>query len=104
MNEWIRVCRADEIEEEDLLRWDHGDHRYAIYNTKKGFYATDGYCTHEKQHLEEGLVIGMTVECPLHQGRFDIATGKALSPPVCENLKTYPIILKDGSVYIQLGN
>jgi 3-phenylpropionate/trans-cinnamate dioxygenase ferredoxin subunit len=56
--EWHLVCAAEEIDEEDVRRFNHGGHSYAVYNTTSGFYATDGYCTHEKAHLGRGLVIG----------------------------------------------
>ncbi len=102
MAEWVRVCSADEIDEEDLIGFDHDDRTFAVYNTEKGFFATDGLCTHEEQHLEEGLVIGMVIECPLHQGRFDIESGKALSAPVCEDLNTYPVKVEDGDLFIQI--
>ena len=102
MSEWIKVCAADDIEEEDLVRWDQGERSFAVYRTEKGYFATDGMCTHEAQHLEDGLVIGMVIECPLHGGRFDIPTGKALSAPVCIDLKTYPVKVEDGRVLVQL--
>ena len=103
MNDWIRVCAADEIDEEDLSRIDHAGRTFCVYNTEKGFYATSGHCTHEEQHLEDGMVIGTVIECPLHQGRFDIVTGKALSAPVCDDLKTYPVKLENGDVFIDLA-
>ena len=31
------------------------------------------------------------IECPMHQGIFNIKSGEALSPPACEDLKTYPV-------------
>ena len=102
MSDWIRVCAADDIDEEDLIRFDHGNRTFAVYNTEKGFFATDGYCTHEAQHLEDGMVIGSIIECPLHQGRFDIPTGKALSAPVCVDLQTYPVKLEDETLFIRL--
>ena len=49
---WIRACASVDIGEEDLIRFDHGDKTYCIYNTPKGFYATDGMCTHEEEHLQ----------------------------------------------------
>ena len=102
MSTWIHACATDDIEDEDLIRWDHDDHAYAIYNTGKGFFATDGHCTHEKQHLEDGLVIDCVIECPLHGGRFDICTGKALSAPCTVDLQTYPVRVEDGQIYIGL--
>lgn len=103
MSNWIRVCGDRDIDEEDLIRFDHEGRTYVVYNTKKGYFASDGHCTHEEQHLEDGLVIGTVIECPLHQGRFDIPTGKALSAPVCVDLKTYPVKLEDGSIFISLA-
>ncbi len=99
---WILACATDDIDEEDLIRFDHGDKTYCIYNTPKGFYATAGNCTHEEEHLEFGMVIGTVIECPLHQGRFDIPSGRALSAPVCVNLKTYAVKIENGDIYIQL--
>ena len=52
MSDWILACACDDIDEEDLIRWDHNGHAYAIYNTDSGFYCTDGMCTHEEEHLE----------------------------------------------------
>jgi 3-phenylpropionate/trans-cinnamate dioxygenase ferredoxin subunit len=48
------------------------------------------------------MVIGTVIECPLHQGRFDVITGRALSAPVCVNLKTYPVKLEDGAVWVEI--
>ena len=98
---WHHVGPADDIDEEDVMRFDLGDKTYAIYNTDDGFFATDGLCTHEDQHLADGLVIDDVIECPLHQGRFHIPTGKAKSAPVCIDLKTYPVQVVDGEIYLQ---
>lgn len=57
--------------------------------------------THQQQLLAQGLVIGTVIECPLHQGRFDIVTGNALSPPVCVDLTTYPVMVENGAVFIR---
>jgi len=102
MTQWVHACATDDIDEEDVIRFDHGDQTYAIYNTDNGFFATAGHCTHEVQHLEDGLVIGNVIECPLHQGRFNIETGKALSAPVCVDLVTFPVKVEGDEVYIQL--
>ena len=99
---WHLVGPADDIDEEDVMRFDLGDRSFAVYNTEKGFFATDGICTHEEQHLADGLVVGTVIECPLHQGRFDIPTGRAKSAPVCVDLKTYPVKVEAGQLFIQV--
>ncbi|MCA0755936.1 Rieske 2Fe-2S domain-containing protein [Paenibacillus sp. N4] len=99
---WIEACAADAVEVEDVIRFDFEDRTYAIYRTENGdYYATDGFCTHEKIHLSNGLVMGSVIECPKHNGRFDIPTGKAKRAPVCVDLKTYPVKVEAGKVYIQ---
>ena len=104
MSDWHRVCGADEIDEEDVMRFDHGERTFAVYNTAQGFFATDGFCTHEEAHLADGLVIDDMIECPMHQGRFHIPSGAAKTAPVCVDLKTYPVKVEDGDVFIQIPN
>jgi 3-phenylpropionate/trans-cinnamate dioxygenase ferredoxin subunit len=101
---WVLACAVDDIDEEDLMRFDHADKTYCIYKTPEGIYATDGMCTHEEEHLEFGFVIDTVIECPLHQGRFDIPTGKALGAPVCVDLKTYAVKQENGSIYLNVGS
>ena len=75
---WIRACSTDDIEEEDVARFDHGGRTFAIYHAPDGkFFATDGLCTHEQVHLADGLVMDYIIECPKHNGRFDYRTGAA---------------------------
>lgn len=100
--EWIEACRADEIEREDVIRFDYSDRSFAIYRTDRNdYYATDGYCTHGKFHLSDGLVMGNIIECPKHNGRFDVTTGQAKRAPVCVDLRTYPVKVEAGKVFIK---
>jgi len=102
MADKLYVCRSEDLDEEDLIRFDHKGRTFCIYHTPDGFFATDGYCTHEEEHLEDGIVIGNVIECPLHQGRFDVRTGKALSAPACIDLKTFPVTVSGNEIYISL--
>ncbi|WP_034996854.1 MocE family 2Fe-2S type ferredoxin [Beijerinckia mobilis] len=100
---WILACMVDDIEEEDVIRFDHGDRTFAIYRSiKDEYFATDGMCTHEHVHLADGLLMGYIIECPKHNGRFDCRTGQAKGAPVSVNLRTYPVKVEDGRVMIQV--
>ena len=101
-NNWILVGTADNVEVEDIIRFDHNDKTFCVYKLEDGFYATDGICTHEAVHLEDGLVMDNEIECPMHQGVFHIKTGEAISPPACDDLKTYPVKVEDNNIYIQI--
>lgn len=99
---WYFVQNTDGIEDEDVIRFDHEDKTFCIYKLEDGFYATDGICTHEAVHLEDGLVMDDEIECPMHQGAFNIKSGKAISPPACDDLKTYPVKVEENKIYIQI--
>lgn len=103
MTEWINACAVEDIEAEDVLRFDHNDRTFAIYRSPDGaFFATDGLCTHEHVHLADGLVMGNIIECPKHNGQFDYRTGHAKRAPVCENLQTYEVDVQNGRVMLRL--
>jgi 3-phenylpropionate/trans-cinnamate dioxygenase ferredoxin subunit len=103
MPNWVRICARDDIEAEDVARFDHGGRTFAIYHSPGGeFFATDGLCTHERVHLADGLVIDHIIECPKHGGRFDYRTGAAMRPPACVNLATYPVKVEGDDVLIEI--
>lgn len=103
MNDWIEACGADEVETEDVIRFDCGDRTFAIYRSPDdAYYCTDGLCTHEQVHLSDGLVIDHVIECPKHNGQFDYRTGEARRAPVCVNLATYPVKVENGRVLVQI--
>lgn len=102
MSPWIEVGPFEDIDDEDVMRFDHGGRTYAVYRVENRVYATDGLCTHEQVHLCDGLVMDHVIECPKHNGRFDIRNGHALGAPVCVNLKTYPAKVEGGIVFVQL--
>ncbi|TGV63164.1 Rieske family ferredoxin, partial [Mesorhizobium sp. M00.F.Ca.ET.149.01.1.1] len=78
MAEWVEACAVDDVDEEDVIRFDHGGRTFAIYRSPDdAFFATDGFCTHEKAHLADGLVMDDIIECPKHNGRFNYKTGQA---------------------------
>ena len=104
MPQWIDVCAAADIAEEDVLRFDKDGRTFALYRSMDNkYYATDGLCTHEQVHLADGLVIDNIIECPKHNGRFDYRTGAAKGAPVCVDLKTYPVKVEGGRVLLEIG-
>jgi 3-phenylpropionate/trans-cinnamate dioxygenase ferredoxin subunit len=100
---WIDVCDAEDVDLEDVIRFDVAERTFAVYRAADGdVFATDGLCTHEQVHLADGLVIDDTIECPKHNGRFNYQTGAALRAPVCDALATYPTRLTNGRIEIEV--
>ena len=98
--EWHRVAKTGEIAADEPLAVRVGDHMIALYSVDGAFYATHDVCTHEFATLSEGFVEGDVIECPLHAGTFHIPTGKALSPPVTDDLRTYPVKVEGDDIYV----
>lgn len=102
--EWVAVCALSDLEEEDVISLDHEGQTYAIYRLRGDrFYGTDGICTHEFAYLADGLVIDEVIECPMHNGRFDVTSGRALRAPACDDLRTYPVERRGEHLYIRVG-
>ncbi|MDB5550466.1 MAG: Rieske (2Fe-2S) domain protein MocE subfamily [Rhizobium sp.] len=99
-SEWVHAAEAHALASEDAMRFNHKGQCIAVYNLSGDFYATAGICTHEHAFMSEGYIDGGTIECPLHQGLFNIRTGAALSPPVTKNLKTFKTKVENGQVYV----
>jgi len=104
MANWTRACDVDDVENEDVIAAVIDDVHYAIYRSPDDeYFATDGFCTHERFLLADGLVMDNIIECPKHNGRFDYTTGEGKGAPICEDLKTYPVSVEDGVVFVDLG-
>ena len=100
---WIETCAAEEIEREDVIRFDCGERTFAIYRSADDrYFATQGLCTHRQVHMAGGFVMDQIIECPKHNGRFDFTTGKAQGAPACVDLQTYPVKVEAGKVFLRL--
>ncbi len=100
---WIDACSTDDIEAEEVIRFDHEGRSFAIYRgPADDYFCTDGLCTHEEVHLADGLVMEYSIECPKHASMFDYRTGEVETPPACEDLNTYPTKVENGRVMIEI--
>ena len=99
---WIAIARVGDVEPSDVRRCEVQDQCIALFNIDGKLYATADICTHAHAHLSDGYVDGDTIECPLHQGLFHIPTGRAMSPPVTEDIRTYPVRIEGDDVLITL--
>lgn len=105
MSELVELFPAAELEEDEIRQAHLPDGTaIAVYNADGEFYATHDMCTHEDASLSEDgeIVDGCIVECGWHMGQFDLKTGKACMSPCNIDIRTYPITLKDGVVYVEV--
>lgn len=99
---WIDLAAQDEVPEEDVLGIDRNGQSIALYQVEGEVFATDNICTHGHARLCDGFLEGFEIECPLHQGKFDIRNGQPLCEPVTEPIRTYPVRIEGGRVFVAL--
>jgi nitrite reductase/ring-hydroxylating ferredoxin subunit len=88
---------ADELQPGQVRRIDIGDATYLLCRPAPDLYAlTDGLCTHGHALLADGHLDGYVIECPKHNGRFDVRTGEPVRRPVKIPLTTHRVDVVDG--------
>nr|WP_067297414.1 non-heme iron oxygenase ferredoxin subunit [Marinobacterium profundum] len=86
---WITAASLADIPDDDVIGITINGHPIALYKFGGEVFATDNVCTHGQALLSDGFLEDGEIECPLHQGRFCIKSGKAMCDPLTENIKSY---------------
>lgn len=102
MSNWIDVAAEADVFDGAGIAVTVQGREIALFGTEGAVYASDNACTHGPARLCEGWLEGHEVECPLHQGRFDLRTGEATFGPACEPLAVWPVKIEAGRVWVQL--
>jgi anthranilate 1,2-dioxygenase ferredoxin subunit len=103
MSDWKDVGAAADFNEDEPCAVSPDGEAIAIFRLGEELFALHDLCTHERVPLSEGFVENGCVECPLHQGLFDIRTGQARKAPCVTPVRTYPLRIVDGRVEINVS-
>ncbi|MEW2397228.1 bifunctional 3-phenylpropionate/cinnamic acid dioxygenase ferredoxin subunit [Streptomyces sp. NPDC046862] len=98
---WTRACAVAELPEDEGLKLATVPVT-SVFAAEGEVFCIDDTCTHETFSLADGWVEGCAVECSLHMAKFDLRTGKALSPPAYRPVATHPVSCVDGVVFVAL--
>jgi p-cumate 2,3-dioxygenase ferredoxin subunit len=98
------LCRTGDLGPGEILPGTLPDgSKVAIYNVDNTYYVTSDLCTHGESSLsEEGMLDGYVVECGWHMGQFDVRTGEPKTRPCTIPLQTYPVVIIDGQVHVEV--
>jgi len=72
-----------------------------VYLIDGTYYAIEDRCSHDDGPLCEGDREGFEIECPRHGAHFDLRSGKALTLPATEDVDTYPVVVRDGEIFVE---
>jgi nitrite reductase/ring-hydroxylating ferredoxin subunit len=100
----IALCRVGDVESGCALRVEAGGRVLAVFNVDGEFFVTDDACTHGPGALSEGYLENDIIECDFHGGRFNVRTGEVVGPPCMVPVKTYPAVIGQDTVFIELSD
>ena len=89
--EWRFAAKVADFEPGDAISIQFGRVQIGIFCVSGEFFAIDNRCSHAAATLADGYLDGEVIECPLHQGLFNVRTGKALCSPALKAVATYPV-------------
>jgi nitrite reductase (NADH) small subunit len=106
--QWQLACKVEDVPKDGGACALINGEQIAIYNfDRRGeWYATQNLCPHKQQMALSRGMIGTTanepkVACPFHKKTFSLQTGACLSGDEYQ-IKTYPIKIENGDVYIEI--
>ena len=97
---WHRVANRATLVPNEPLAVEIDGKLIGVYLVGDAVHAIGNLCTHEYAILTDGFVEGDVVECPIHQARFSITSGKALSEPAVVDVPTYPVKVEGDDVFV----
>lgn len=95
-----KLCDFDDLDEDEPLRAEIDGFAYAVFKVGEMVFVTADLCSHGPGLLSEGYVENCQVECPFHQGKFDLRTGMPTEPPCEVPIATWTPVVEDGCVFI----
>jgi nitrite reductase (NADH) small subunit len=97
---FVKVAAVSEMPEGEMKIFCGG--RVAVANVEGRFHAFDNICPHAEGPLGEGFLDGRTVECPWHNGRWDITTGKGLTAFATTDIVVFDVRVVGGEIEVKL--
>jgi nitrite reductase (NADH) small subunit/3-phenylpropionate/trans-cinnamate dioxygenase ferredoxin subunit len=103
MAEFVRVAGAGDVPAGEMLIVQVDGDDVVLANVDGQIYAFGGECTHRGGPLGEGILEGDIVECPWHQGRFNVKTGDVVEAPPESPIATYQVQVDGDDIKIAKG-
>ena len=95
------ACRIDDVPLGEGRSITLDGRRIAIFRSAAGWFALDAACPHRGGPLADGIVCDNAVICPLHDRRYDLASGAALNADAAVTAHT--VQLQGARVFVTLA-
>jgi nitrite reductase/ring-hydroxylating ferredoxin subunit len=100
----LRVGSLAEVRERERMVVEHGAHEILVVALGQEIFAIGNICSHAEVWLDEGDLHPETgeIECPMHEGRFDLRTGRATALPCERPVPSYAVTIVGNDVLVTL--
>ncbi len=98
--EWVTVAKVGELAEGEMMMVEANNEEILLALVEGNYYAMDNWCTHTGGMLDQGFLIGYEVECPIHEGRFDLRTGEPTQFPAEEPMTPYAVRVEGDEILV----
>lgn len=99
---WVKTIATAAVDAEGVAKAQAGGQRLALYAVEGDYFATSDICSHGQAFLSDGYLDGHLIECPLHQGLFDVRTGAPAGAPCTVPIRSFPVKVEDGFIHVEL--
>lgn len=107
VTKWLKVAATDQWSFDGGEAVKYGNDEIAVFNfaSRGEWFACQNLCPHKKEMILSRGIIGdkagePKVACPFHKRQFSLTSGECLDDPSCGTIKTYPVKVEDGIVYV----
>jgi 3-phenylpropionate/trans-cinnamate dioxygenase ferredoxin component len=101
MEGYVSVAQEGELKPQQMKRVVINGKRLLLCNSKGELFCVDEMCSHEDYSLYLGCIKDGKIKCSLHGSYFDLATGNPTCEPADQPIRTYPVTISSGQVWVK---
>ncbi len=101
MTDWIDVCAATAMADNENIVVDVDGTDVAIFKLDGQFYAIEDVCSHDGAEIASGELDGDEIICPRHGAKFCVKTGAVKCAPAYEDVSTFPVQIEKGRLQVR---
>ena len=100
--EFHQVAKVGDLEDGTMKSVTADRHMYLLARIGDEYFCLDDWCTHADAQLDQGFIHAdaYEIECPLHEGHFDLRTGNPTVPPPEDPVDSYAVRIEGDDILI----
>ncbi|MDA2893270.1 non-heme iron oxygenase ferredoxin subunit [Mycolicibacterium sp. BiH015] len=100
----VKVTEYSDLTEQEPVGVEADGEEIMVVRIGETVYALENLCSHAEAWLDAGELHAdsLEIECPLHEGKFDLRTGLPTALPCIDPVKKYDVVVDGDDVLIAM--